>query len=126
MLTHATVRNDVTPVVFRWWTGSVIALFPGTDADGTGRYCDSYQHIGQHSGADYHNIVRNSRPAKPAEYRVLKRELESAPYHYQLRVVKRWSGARSRQDAATERAIAAADARVEDGPNRAKGERYVR
>lgn len=78
-----------TVVVFRWWRNSVIALFPGTDADGTGRFCDSFQHIGQHGGAAYTDIVHESRPATPKEYKALKAELENAPYFYRLRIRQR-------------------------------------
>jgi hypothetical protein len=84
-------KPEVTRVVFRWWRKSkgVIALFPDLDGGPPSRLCESYEHTGQHGGADYTGIVRDSRPATPAEYAPLKRELESAPYHYRLRIVQR-------------------------------------
>jgi hypothetical protein len=51
--------------------------------------CNSYMHIGGHGPADYAHIMACSRPAMPEEYAGMKRELESAPYHYKLRVVRR-------------------------------------
>lgn len=75
------------PVIFRMWHGDVIALFPAIAADVHGINCLSYQHIGQHGGADYDTIVRDSRPATQREYRELKRELTRIGYR--LRVVQR-------------------------------------
>lgn len=75
------------PVVFRY-DGDVFALFPTLPADLSG-HCDCFQHVGQHCGADYQGCIRRSRPATPAEYKALKRELESYPYRYNLRVVQR-------------------------------------
>jgi hypothetical protein len=80
-----------TPVIFRKWPksegGDVIALFPCDP--GTSEYdCDSYQHIGQHGAANL-DIIYRTKLAKPEEYADLKRELESAPYHYHLDVRKR-------------------------------------
>lgn len=90
--------EPLTAVVFRVWLGDdggdVIALFPYVQ--GSPGFCDSYQHIGQHGSADYIGLVgggwgrgRRTRPAKPEEYAGLKRELESEPYKYRLKVVKR-------------------------------------
>jgi hypothetical protein len=81
--------SDTTRVVFRTWKddGSVIALFP--DLAVGGGCCESYQHVGQHGGADYGHVVSKSRPSTPAEYMALKMELARAPYNYKLRVVKR-------------------------------------
>ena len=56
--------------------GDVFALFPNIKADNAGRYVQSYQHIGQHSAADYGLCIANSRPAKPDEFAALQRELE--------------------------------------------------
>jgi len=80
--------NSPEPVMFRMWRGEVIALFVNSNADNAG-HCQSYQHVGQHGAADCNGIIRESRPATPAEYASLKRELEGAPYHYQLRVMQR-------------------------------------
>jgi hypothetical protein len=79
--------QEVTRVVFRWWreSDSVIALFP--DIEDRHGLVSSYMHVGQHGPADYMGIIANSRPATPEEYTDLKRELESAPYNYNLKVV---------------------------------------
>jgi hypothetical protein len=85
--------TEVTRVVFRVWTrakyqnGEVIALFPDID-EGNGE-CASYMHVGQHGGACYTYCIAQTRPARPEEYQALRTELESEPYKYNLRVVKR-------------------------------------
>ena len=81
---------DLTPVIFRVWrdTGDVFALFPA-DSEKPGE-CSSYQHVGQHGSADYGHCIRQSRPAKPSEYRTLLRELQAQPYFYTLLVFRRW------------------------------------
>lgn len=66
-------------VVFRRWKeGGVIALFPD-QPEGRG-LVNSYEHVGQHGAADYHGVVRDTKPAKPAEYRGLLRELKNIGY----------------------------------------------
>ena len=75
-------------VVFRFdkgRDGSVFALFPEEPGDTTGRYCSCYQHIGQHSSADYYGCIQNSRPAKPHEYADLAKELERIGYVLKVR-----------------------------------------
>ena len=82
-------KEPKTVVVFRVFKddGDVVALFPELPADNNGRYSESYQHFGQHCGADYEGLMRNgTRPATAEEYADLKKELESAPYHYNLDV----------------------------------------
>lgn len=86
---HREEAESITPVVFRWWEHSVIALFPTLHDDPDPSLCDSYQHIGQHGSARYQHIINTSRPATPAEYASLKKELESAPYHYHFKVYQR-------------------------------------
>ena len=78
-------------VVFRKWkdSGDVIALFPALPADLFGRYCDAYEHVGQHGGADYHGVVQQTRPCSPADAATLAAELRTIGY--QLRPVKRAS-----------------------------------
>ena len=51
--------------IFRRWkdSGDVIALFPAIPADIDGRYCLSYEHVGQHGAADFHGVVRRTLPA---------------------------------------------------------------
>jgi hypothetical protein len=83
--------TEVTRAVFRKWGaregGGVIALFPDI-CEGPGRV-SSYEHTGQHGGADYDGVVRRTVPASPQEYATLKRELEAAPFYYTLKAVKR-------------------------------------
>jgi hypothetical protein len=84
--------QDTTIAVFRKWKAksegqAVIALFPCEDA-GNG-FCESFEHFGQHSGANYDLVMSRTRAATPDEYAALKRELESAPYFYKLVVRKR-------------------------------------
>ena len=78
-------------VVYRRWKdgGDIIALFPEMPADRYGRFCDSYEHLGQHAAADYHGVVLHSRPATPPEYAALAEEL--ARIGYRLKPVKRAS-----------------------------------
>jgi hypothetical protein len=89
MVNRAESDTELVTVVFRVWqgenqNGSVIALFPYVD-EGNG-LCSSYMHVGQHSAASYAHCISRSRPATPEEYGPLKRELESEPYGYKLRV----------------------------------------
>ena len=72
----------MTPVIYRIFKdgGDVVALFPTIDADVNGRYCQSYQHVGQHGGADYTGCIVMSRPAKADEYRDLHNELVQIGY----------------------------------------------
>jgi hypothetical protein len=73
-------ETEKVKVVFRMWKGEVIALFPEIPSDRMGYFCESYMHVGQHSGADYTGIIRLSRPATPAEYANLAKELTSIGY----------------------------------------------
>lgn len=77
----------VSVVIFRTWksTNSVIALFP-YDTFGNGT-CTSYEHVGQHGGANYSGVMEATRPATPEEYADLKTELESIGYN--LRVIEK-------------------------------------
>jgi len=84
--------DNETPVVFRadreagvlWIT----AVFPCEPADIFGDKFTIYQHVGQH-GAGAAQWYWRTRAARPDEYADLKRELESAPYGYRLKVYKR-------------------------------------
>lgn|SRR3990167_7607200 len=79
---------DKTTVIFRVWkdskwkdTTGVIALFPEIPSDTqTDRYCSSYEHIGQHGGADPRLVINATRRALPADYADLKKELEGLGY----------------------------------------------
>lgn len=79
----------VTQVVFRRWrdNGNIIALFPELPADYLGRFCDAYEHIGQHSGADYYGVILATKPVSPEDAALLARELERIGYR--LRPIKR-------------------------------------
>lgn len=83
------MNTDV--VVFRKWrdSGDIIALFPELPADLFGRFCDSYEHIGQHGGADYDGVVRHTVSATAAEAEPLAKELTQIGY--QLRPMRRAS-----------------------------------
>ena len=73
----------MTPVIFRRErpkNGDVFALFPTIPGNYYGLNCTCYQHIGQHSSADYSLCIRASRPATPNEYADLQAELENLGY----------------------------------------------
>ena len=79
-------------VIFRKWLNryagdGVIALFPEVPGDRDGFLCQSYEHIGQHGGANYQIVIRDSNPAKPEEYADLMAELIKRGYD-ELVVVK--------------------------------------
>jgi len=78
---------EKTLVVFRVFRdgGDVLALFPEEPGDCSGRTCSSYQHVGQHGGADYLVCMSMSRPARPEEYADLARELECIGYVLDIR-----------------------------------------
>jgi hypothetical protein len=77
--------EHITAVVFRKWNqkhgGGIIALFPQIPSDSYGWHILSYEHIGQHGGADYQGVIDRTVPATEAEYSGLKRELEDIGYN---------------------------------------------
>lgn len=74
-----------TIVVFRKWpAGQVLALFPQLKEKGAGM-CLSYEHVGQHSGADFVGCMHATTAATPEEYAALKRELERIGYVLEVR-----------------------------------------
>ena len=79
------VVGEKTAVVFRKMQGEIIALFAEEPADAEGKLCSSYLHVGQHGAADYHHVIRNSKPAKPDEYADLQKELEGLGYSLEIR-----------------------------------------
>ena len=80
--------KEKTKTVFRMWPdGEVIALFPQIATAISGYECQSYQHIGQHSGANSWLVVVKTRPAKPEEYAELLKELRQIGYN--VRIAKR-------------------------------------
>jgi hypothetical protein len=76
--------KEKTVVIFRVWRkeGTVIALFPDIDGDG---HCSSYEHVGQHSPADYKLVVSKTRLATPEEYADLLKELDQVGYNLDVR-----------------------------------------
>jgi hypothetical protein len=78
-------------VVFRRWkdVGTLIAIFPELPADIFGRYCDAYEHVGQHGGANYFGVIQQTIPVELYECEDLIRELENIGYD--LRPIKRAS-----------------------------------
>lgn len=76
--------TDVVPVVFRKWpNGELMALFPTLEHDR--HHCMSYEHVGQHGGADYTGCIARTDAAKPDEYAELKSELERIGYKLDVR-----------------------------------------
>jgi len=82
-----TIATEI--VIFRRWrdNGDVIALFPEIPTDYEGHYCQSYEHVGQHGGADFYGVVRATLPVPPEEYARLARELTLIGYR--LRPMRR-------------------------------------
>lgn len=83
------MNNDIheTKVVFRKWnnTGTVIALFP-SEKQALVWGVMSYEHIGQHGGADYCHVIKQTTLATPKEFEALKKELESIGYKLNVRM----------------------------------------
>jgi hypothetical protein len=76
-------KKPVDPVIIRVWKSNpndVFALFPTLPADVLGYLCTSYQHVGQHSSANYDFCIRKSRPASTGEARKLLAELRQIGY----------------------------------------------
>lgn len=87
--------TQTTDVLFRMMHSRhgayVVALFPNEPGTYDPRTCADYVIVGQHGSADPHYVIANSRRATPEEYEAIKTELESAPFGYRLRVLKRMS-----------------------------------
>jgi len=86
------MNKPTDPVVIRVGRSDpddVFALFPTDPANNHGHLCTSYQHIGQHCGADYDLCIRNSRPATRREAAPLLTELRRIGYR--PRVIRRAS-----------------------------------
>lgn len=79
-----------TDVIFRDWQSPdfncIIALFP-YDVNPYNGFCLSYEHVGQHSDADYNGVINSTIPAKEKDYVSLKSELESLGYD--LNIIKK-------------------------------------
>ena len=74
--------TPITLVVFRRWrdNGDIIALFPELPADCQGRFCDAYEHVGQHGGANFHGVVQATKPVSVKDAADLIQELERIGY----------------------------------------------
>lgn len=91
-MTKDTFKTDV---IFRKEKdGSILALFPHLLWNYAGDVT-CYAHLGQHSAADYSGCIRQSKPAKPEEYKDLLNELQGLGYD--LRIIKRQSGRKYRE-----------------------------
>jgi hypothetical protein len=76
-------QQPQTEVIFRKDKSGIFALFPHEVADYKGNVT-SYQHIGQHSSADYNHCIRNSKVATPEQYADLQRELKGIGYDLKI------------------------------------------
>ena len=87
----ASMNEQETLVIFRRWrdTGGIIALFPELPSDYEGRFCDAYEHVGQHGGADYHGVVAATKPVEPEDAADLAKEL--ARIGYKIKPIRRAS-----------------------------------
>lgn len=79
--------KQITEVIFRVdnskdWRGTVFALLPHEVSDLKGNVT-TYQHIGQHSSADYMYCIAKSRLATEKECADLKNEMEGLGYNFQ-------------------------------------------
>jgi len=70
-------------VVFRMFQGEIIALFP--EEEWSRGSVASYEHVGQHGGANYTAVIKGSRKATPHEYADLKEELTSIGYKLDIK-----------------------------------------
>lgn len=66
----------------------VTAIFPCEPADAAGTLMACYSRTGQHSSCSL-DWLKATRPAEPAEYAALQRDLERAPYGYRLKVYQK-------------------------------------
>ena len=98
-------------VVFRRWRdcGSLIALFPEISTDLYGRYCEAYEHVGQHGGADFHGVIQATVPVRTEDTADLAEELTRIGYN--LRPIRRasWHHHERRREMAREWAVADTD-----------------
>jgi len=96
----------ITLVNFRRWRDqpkTVFALFPQEPADYAGDFCDAYERVGGHGGADYYLCVEASDPVSAEDAADLKRELKQIGYR--LKVIKRASRQHHEARRATARSL---------------------
>lgn len=72
-----------TDMVFRIDKSGVFALFPHEVCDNKG-HVTTYQHVGQHSGANYTYCIQQSKKATPEQYKALFDELTSIGYNINI------------------------------------------
>lgn len=78
-------KPDIVDVIFKREGKDVVAFFPGVP--GTDHYdCSCYAHMGQHASASMAYLM-SCKPAKPAQYADLEREL--IQIGYTLNIVRR-------------------------------------
>jgi hypothetical protein len=99
--------NETTLVLFRRWrdSGDIIALFPEIPSDINGYFCEAYEQVGQHGGADYHGVIQATRPATDEETSFLAKELTRIGYN--LQPIKRASQTVHERRRTTARALRA-------------------
>ena len=83
--------THITDIVFRKeksgdFKGTIFAMLPHECGDRSGNVT-SYQHVGQHSSANYSMCIKDSVPATEEEYKDLKKEMEGCGYN--INVVKK-------------------------------------
>ena len=71
-----------TEVIFRIDNYSVYALLPYEISSGYDVV--TYQHVGQHSGADYKNCILQSKPATLEQYKDLFNEMTNLGYNLKV------------------------------------------
>ena len=80
------MAEEKTIVIFRKYPeGDILAIFPEIPSDAWGYECTVYQHLGQHGGGDCRGMMLATKPAKPSEYKALKKELEQIGYVLEVR-----------------------------------------
>lgn len=85
------MNEPETLVILRHWrdTGDIIALFPELPSDRQGYFCDAYEHVGQHGGADFHGVIQATKPVADVDAKDLIEELTRIGY--KLKPIKRAS-----------------------------------
>lgn len=76
--------TDSTKVVFRKFQGEIVALFPEEPGTYDPATCSSYAQIGQHSVANYYDVIVRSSAATDAEASQLKAELQNLGYKLEV------------------------------------------
>lgn len=81
MVKFITTLENEMKIIFRKWndTKDIIAFFPESYGDSdtcNWGFMMSYEHVGQHSEADYQGLISKTTLAKPEEYAPLLKELQ--------------------------------------------------